>query len=33
MFDSLSERLGQTVRNLRGVGRLTEENIDRKSVV
>ena len=27
MFDSLSERLGQTVRNLRGVGRLTEENI------
>jgi len=27
MFDSLSDRLGQTVRNLRGVGRLTEENI------
>ncbi|MFP4610514.1 MAG: signal recognition particle protein [Thiohalophilus sp.] len=27
MFDGLSERLGQTVRNLRGVGRLTEENI------
>ena len=27
MFDSLSERLGQTVRNLRGVGRLTEDNI------
>ena len=27
MFDGLSERLGQTVRNLRGVGRLTEDNI------
>lgn len=27
MFDSLSERLGQTVRNIRGVGRLTDENI------
>ncbi|HID49450.1 MAG TPA: signal recognition particle protein, partial [Chromatiales bacterium] len=27
MFDSLSERLGQTVRNLRGVGRLSDENI------
>jgi len=27
MFDSLSERLGQTVRNLRGVGRLTDDNI------
>ena len=27
MFDSLSERLGQTVRNLRGQGRLTESNI------
>jgi signal recognition particle subunit SRP54 len=27
MFDSLSERLGQTVRNLRGVGRLSEDNI------
>jgi len=27
MFDSLSDRLGQTVRNLRGVGRLTEDNI------
>ncbi|MFK5915508.1 MAG: signal recognition particle protein [Woeseiaceae bacterium] len=27
MFDGLSERLGQTVRNIRGVGRLTEENI------
>ncbi|MCK5334670.1 MAG: signal recognition particle protein, partial [Gammaproteobacteria bacterium] len=25
--DGLSERLGQTVRNLRGVGRLTEDNI------
>ena len=27
MFDSLSERLTRTVRNLRGVGRLTDENI------
>jgi len=27
MFDSLSERLGKTVRNLRGVGRLSEDNI------
>ncbi len=27
MFDGLSERLGRTVRNLRGVGRLSEENI------
>ena len=27
MFDGLSERLSQTVRNLRGVGRLTEDNI------
>jgi len=27
MFDSLTERLGKTVRNLRGVGRLSEENI------
>jgi signal recognition particle subunit SRP54 len=27
MFDGLSERLGQTIRNLRGVGRLTEDNI------
>ena len=27
MFDGLSERLGKTVRNLRGVGRLSEENI------
>ncbi len=27
MFDGLSERLSKTVRNLRGVGRLTEENI------
>lgn len=27
MFDSLTERLGQTVRNLRGVGRLSEDNI------
>jgi signal recognition particle subunit SRP54 len=27
MFDGLTERLGKTVRNLRGVGRLSEENI------
>jgi signal recognition particle subunit SRP54 len=27
MFDGLSERLGQTIRNIRGVGRLTEDNI------
>lgn len=27
MFESLTSRLGQTLRNLRGSGRLTEENI------
>ena len=27
MFDGLSERLSQSIRNLRGIGRLTEENI------
>jgi len=27
MFESLTERLGQALRNLRGVGRLTEENM------
>ena len=27
MFDSLSERLGRTIKNLRGQGRLTEDNI------
>jgi signal recognition particle subunit SRP54 len=27
VFDSLSERLGKVLRNLRGQGRLTEENI------
>jgi len=27
MFDSLSERLGHTIKNLRGQGRLTEQNI------
>ena len=27
MFDGLSERLGQTIRNVRGVGRLSEDNI------
>jgi signal recognition particle subunit SRP54 len=28
MFDSLTEKLGQTFRNLRGVGKLTERNIE-----
>jgi len=27
MFDNLSERLARTLKNLRGQGRLTEENI------
>lgn len=27
MFDSLSERLGRTIKSLRGQGRLTEQNI------
>ncbi len=27
MFDSLSERLGKTIKNLRGQGRLTEQNV------
>ena len=27
MFDTLTDRLSQTIRNLRGQGRLTEENI------
>lgn len=27
MFDSLTERLGRTLRDLRGVGRLTDDNI------
>lgn len=27
MFDTLSDRLSQTIRNLRGQGRLTEDNI------
>jgi len=27
MFDNLSERLGNTIKNLRGQGRLSEENI------
>ena len=27
MFETLTERLSQTVRNIRGVGKLTEENI------
>ncbi len=28
MFNSLSDRLGQTVNRLRGIGRLTEKNIE-----
>lgn len=27
MFDALSERLSRTIKDLRGQGRLTEENI------
>ena len=27
MFESLTERLGRTFKNLRGAGRLTEDNI------
>ena len=27
MFDGLSERLGKTIRDMRGVGRITEDNI------
>ena len=27
MFESLSERLGKTLQNLRGLGRITEQNI------
>ena len=27
MFDALSERLSRTIKDLRGHGRLTEENI------
>ena len=27
MFDSLSERLGRTIKTLRGQGRLTDDNI------
>jgi len=27
MFDSLSDRLGRTLKNLRGQGRLTEDNV------
>tara|TARA_Y100001933_G_scaffold40067_2_gene36539 strand:+ start:5033 stop:6415 length:1383 start_codon:yes stop_codon:yes gene_type:complete len=27
MFDSLSDKLGKTLRNLRGVGKLSEENV------
>jgi len=27
MFDTLSERLGRTIKTLRGQGRLTEDNI------
>ena len=28
MFDNLSSRFNKVVKNLRGQGRLTEENID-----
>ncbi len=28
MFDSLTDRLGKAMRNLRGVGKLSEENMD-----
>ncbi len=27
MFDGLSDRLGRTLKNVRGQGRLTEDNI------
>jgi len=27
MFDNLSERLGKTIKNLRGQGRLSEDNV------
>ena len=27
MFETISERLGNTLKNLRGQGRLTEDNI------
>ena len=27
MFDSLSDRLSKTIKNLRGQGRITEDNI------
>ncbi|MCK7533072.1 MAG: hypothetical protein MZV63_19580 [Marinilabiliales bacterium] len=27
MFESLTEKLGQAMRNLRGVGKLSEENM------
>ena len=27
MFESLSDKLGKALRNLRGVGRLTEDNV------
>ena len=27
MFESLTDKLSRTLRNLRGVGKLTEENI------
>jgi signal recognition particle subunit SRP54 len=27
MFESLTEKLGSALRNLRGVGKLTEENM------
>ena len=27
MFESLTEKLGQALRNFRGVGKLTDENM------
>ena len=27
MFENLTEKISKTLRNLRGVGKLTEENI------
>ena len=28
MFDNLTDRIGKTIRNLRGVGKLSEENMN-----
>ena len=32
-FENLSERLQKALRNLTGKGKISEEDIDRKSVV